>query len=75
MQAFLQIFIALLAIASVWWLIRKMRRPQTPAEPADDPLADVPVPERRGPKGLAGAVAAQEPDDDEPADAFPPPRV
>ena len=72
MQAFLQSVIAIFAIWCAWWLLRRIRR--TPAEPAEaeDPLAEVPAPAKRGPKGLAGAVALEEPDDDGPADTFPP---
>ena len=72
MIAFLQILIAVLAAWSVWWLIRKLLRPRAPAEPADDPLALIPAPRKYGPKGRAGAVAVEEPEDDGPADCFPP---
>jgi hypothetical protein len=74
MEVLLQILVAIVAAWSVWWLIRKMLRPRAPAEPADDPLANVSAPLRRGPKGLAGAVAVEEPepDDDDCHDAYPP---
>src|SRR6266567_1739070 len=62
--AFIQILIVVLAAGSVWWLIRKLLRPRAPAEPADDPLALVPAPQKRGPRGRAAAVAVEEPEDD-----------
>ena len=70
MQALLQVLIAIFAIWGAWWVMRRIR--QAPAEPAEDPLAEVPAPTKRSPKGLAGAVAVSEPEDDGPADAFPP---
>jgi len=74
MEALLQVLIATLSAWFVWRLIRRMLRPRAPAEPADDPLADVSAPVRRGPKGLAGAVAVEEPEpeDDDHHDAYPP---
>ncbi len=74
MAAFLQILIAVLAAWSAWWLIRKLLRPRSPAEPepVDDTLALVPASRKHGPKGQAGAVALEEPDDDDPVDCFPP---
>ena len=77
MQALLQFVIAIFAIWCAWWLLRRIRRNSAELaraeDPlAEDPLAEVPTPTRRGPKGLAGAVALEEPDDDGPADAFPP---
>lgn len=72
MQIWLQILIAALAAWSVWWLIRKMLRPRAPAEPADEPFAEVAAPLKRGPKGRAGAVALEEPEDGDHPDAFPP---
>jgi hypothetical protein len=70
MEAFFQIVIGALAALCVFLLIRKMRQPLAPPEPADEPFADVPAPVRRGPKGLMGAVALDEPDDDGRTDAF-----
>lgn len=72
MQVFLELLILLLAAWLVWSLIRKMVRPQAPAEPADEPFAEVPAPVKRGPKGLAGAVALEEPSDDDSPDVVPP---
>jgi len=77
MSTFLEILSAVLAIWIVWWLVRrmlqrgapaefrKMLRLGTPADPVDDPFASVPAPRRRGPKDKAGAVALEEPDDDD----------
>jgi hypothetical protein len=72
MAAFLQILIAALAAWSAWWLIRRLTRLRAPAEPADDPMALVPASRKSGPRGKAGAVAVEEPSDDDPADCFPP---
>ena len=72
MEAFFQIVIGTLAALCVYLLIRKMLQPRAPAEPAEEPFAGVRGPVRRGPKGLAGAVALDEPDDHNPADGFPP---
>ena len=70
--ALIEILVAVLAVWSVWWFVRGLLRPRTPAEPADDPLSFVPAPRRSGPRGRAGAVAVNEPEDDDPADCFPP---
>jgi hypothetical protein len=68
MSIFLEILIAFLAVWLTWWLVRRMLRPRAPAEPAEDPLASVGAPVKRRPKGRAGAVALEEPDDIDPAD-------
>ena len=39
---------------------------------AEDPFADVSAPLKPSPKGRAGAIAMQEPDDEDVTDAFPP---
>lgn len=72
MELFFQILIGALAAGIVWWMMRKMLRPRAPAEPAEDPLAEVAAPLKRNPKGRSGAVAIAEPDDGEYPDAFPP---
>jgi hypothetical protein len=72
MQLFLQLLIGALAIWLSWALIRKMLRPRAPAGPADDPFAEVSAPLKRNPKGRAGAVAIEEPEEGEQPDAFPP---
>jgi len=66
----MELLIAVAALWLVWRLIVMMLRPHAPAEPAEDPLAEVPVSRKRGPKGRFGAVAVAEPDDDEISDAF-----
>jgi negative regulator of sigma E activity len=72
MQLFLQLQIAALAIWLSWALIRKMLRPRAPAEPAEDPFAEVSAPLKRNPKGRTGAVAIEEPEEGEYPDAYPP---
>jgi hypothetical protein len=71
MSLFIEILLATLAVWCTWWLIRKVLRPRSPAEPADDPFASVGAPVKRGPRGRAGAVAIEEPDDDKPSDYSP----
>lgn len=76
MRIFIQVAIAVLAIWSALWSIRKMlkREAWKGAGPksAGDPFARVPAPRRPNPKGRAGAVALREPENDEPAHAYPP---
>ena len=76
MQMFIQVAIAVLAIWAAWWSIRKMMKREAwkgaPPKSAGDPFARVPAPRKSNPKGRAGAVALEEPDDEEPADAYPP---
>jgi hypothetical protein len=76
MQLFAQIFIAVSVVLFTWWSVRRMFRLQAYDEAADepfaeDPFADVSAPLKPNPKGRAGAVAMEEPDDDI-TDAFPP---
>ncbi|MGH9516736.1 MAG: hypothetical protein ACRD3P_13775, partial [Terriglobales bacterium] len=76
MQFFAKVLIAVLVVCSTWWSIRRMLRLHAPAEPAEepfaeDPFANVSAPLKPSPKGRAGAIAMEEPDDDI-ADAFPP---
>ncbi len=47
-------------VAGVLWLVRFRGRPRATAGPED---SDVPVPLRRGPHPVSGAVALEEPDD------------
>jgi hypothetical protein len=65
----------LVAAVSAWWLIRKMLRPQAPAEPADeladDDFAETSAPLRRNPKGRSGAIAIEEPEADDEPNLFP----
>jgi hypothetical protein len=76
MQLFAQIFIAVLVVIFTSWSIRRMLRLRAYDELADepfaeDPFADVSAPLKQNPKGRAGAIAMEEPDDDI-TDAFPP---
>ena len=70
MQVFFEVFIVVLAAWLVWSLIRKIVRPDTAEEPADEPFREVPARLKRGPKGLAGAVALEEPRPDDSAETF-----
>lgn len=65
MQILLQALIAVVAIFGAWWAIRRMLPSATPIEPAEDPFAEVPAPLKRNPKGKAGSVALEEPQDDD----------
>jgi len=64
MTTFVAVLVALSALWFVWRFVRALFRPRQPAEPVDDPLASVPAPRRRSPKGRSGAVAVEEPEDD-----------
>jgi hypothetical protein len=72
MGAFLEVLTALAPVCLAWWLLRGFLRPQAPADPAEDPFWFVPVPRGMGPKAKSGAVALEEPEEDNPADAYPP---
>jgi hypothetical protein len=72
MSALLEVLTALLAICFTWWVLRRLLRSKAPADPAEDPFSLVPVTRGIGPKGKPGAVALEEPEEDNPADAFPP---
>jgi hypothetical protein len=72
MLAFLEVLTVIAALCLVWWLSCRLLRPKAPADPADDPFSFVPAPRGMGPKGKSGAVALEEPEEDNPADAFPP---
>ncbi len=68
MSGIFQILIALAAIAFVWWFIRHFFfAPSEPTAPVD-PYSEVPAPRRRNPKDRAGAVAVEEPDEEEDQD-------
>jgi hypothetical protein len=76
MQLFAHIFIVVMVVLFTWWSIRRMLQlrayDKAAEEPfAEDPFADVPAPLKPNPKGRAGAVAMEEPNDDI-TDAFPP---
>jgi hypothetical protein len=72
MTAFLEVLTTLAALCPAWWLLRMLLRPKAPADPTEDPFSFVPVPRGMGPKGKSGAVALEEPEEDNPSDAFPP---
>jgi hypothetical protein len=72
MSLFIEILLATFAVWCTWILIRSALRPRSPAEPADDPSAPVGAIVKRGPKGRAGAVAIEEPEDDNQSDYSPP---
>jgi hypothetical protein len=72
MTAFLEVLTVLAILGLAGWFLRRLLRPKAPAEPADDPFSFVPVPRGMPPKGRSGAVALEEPWEDNPADAFPP---
>jgi len=64
---------ALAALFLLWRLFISLFQTEQPGEPIDsveDP--PVPAPRRHRPGSKAGAVALEEPDDDEPNDCFPP---
>jgi hypothetical protein len=77
MQLFIQVLAAVFVVFFTWWSIRRMLQlrayDEAHDEPfAEDPFADVSAPVKPNPKGRAGAIAMQEPDDDDITDAFPP---
>jgi len=76
MASFVQLLLMFAAALSAWWLIRRMLRPQAPAEPADeladDDFAETSAPLRRNPKGRSGAITIEEPEEEDRPDLFPP---
>ncbi len=72
MTVFLEVLTLLLALCLAGWLLHRLLRPKAPADPAEDPFSLVPVPRGMRPKGRSGAVALEEPKEDNPSDAFPP---
>jgi hypothetical protein len=72
MTAFLEVLTVLATLCLAWWFVRKLLRPKAPADPAEEPFSFVTAPRGMRPKGRAGAVALEEPEEDNPADAFPP---
>jgi hypothetical protein len=72
MTAFLEVLTVVLGFCFALWLFRNILRPKAPADPAEDPFSFVPVRRGKGPKGRSGAVALEEPEEDDPSDAFPP---
>ena len=72
MSAFLEVLTALAPVCLAGWLLRRLLRRQAPADSAEDPFSFVPVPRGMGPKAKSGAVALEEQEEDNPADAYPP---
>jgi hypothetical protein len=72
MSAVLEVLTALAALCLAWRLLRILLRPKAAADPAEGPFSFVPVPRGMGPKGKSGAIALEEPEEDNPSDAFPP---
>lgn len=72
MTTFLEALTALAILGLALWFLGRLLRPKAPAEPAEDPFSSVPVPRGMRPKGRLGAVALEEPGEDDTADAFPP---
>jgi hypothetical protein len=70
--SFLEVLTSLAALCLAWWLLRILLRPKAPADPAEEPFSFVPVPRGMRPKGKSGAIALEEPEEDNPSDAFPP---
>jgi len=74
-MVFLEALAALIVLGLLWLWVMSRVQPKAPANPAEDPLSYVPAPHGGGPKGRSGAVALQEPEADDPTDAFPPRRI
>lgn len=76
MSAFLSVLFALIALLLVWRFLASLFQPeraeQVEAPPVDGPFSTVPALRKNSPKGRSGAVALEEPDDDFPADCYPP---
>ncbi len=68
MEIILGIVVAVVAIVAAWWLLRLFLRPRESAEPRDD--SQVPAPLKRGPRPASGAVALEEPYDDDNPDVI-----
>jgi hypothetical protein len=69
---FLEILTVLATLCLALWFLRRFLRLRAPADPAEDPFSFVPAPRGTRPRGRAGAVALEEPEEDNAADAFPP---
>lgn len=72
MTTFLEVLAAIATLYLLWWLLRTLLRPRPPADAAEDPLSFVPAPRGMRPKGKSGAIALEEPEENDPTDAFPP---
>ena len=75
MSTFFESLIAVVAIWFVWRFVSALFQPHQPVDPVDDGFASVPVPRKDSPKGRSGAVALEEPDDDDSVEGFPPPTL
>jgi len=77
MSAFLAVLVPLAALLIVWRVLASLFQGRQPAEPVgtdpiEDPFASVPAFRKTSPKRRSGAAAVAEPEDDIPADCFPP---
>jgi hypothetical protein len=72
MSTLFEILIVVIAVWFVWRSVRSLFQPHQPVDPVDDPFAFVPAPRKDSPKGKSGAVALEEPEDDDSVDGFPP---
>jgi hypothetical protein len=72
MTGILEVLTVLAVLGLAGWFFLRLLRPKAPAEPAEEPFSFVPVPRGMRPRGRSGAVALEEPGEDDPADAFPP---
>ena len=70
MTALIVLLVVAVVLWFVWRFVKALWVPQQPAEPID-PDSRVPVTAKRGPKGRAGAVALEEPDEED-FQSFPP---
>jgi hypothetical protein len=80
MQLFAQISIVVLVVFFTSWSIRSMVQLRAVDEAADEPFAENPfaevaAPLKSNPKERTGAIAMQEPDDNDITDAFPPSKL
>ncbi len=60
------VLLVLFVVLFVGWFVWSLMRPRSPAEPQDE--SEVLAPIGRDPRSNAGAVALEEPDDNDPPD-------
>jgi hypothetical protein len=65
LQVLWQVAIAVLVVWLVFRFVRSRFNPRQPADAIEDPFAVVPSPKKRGPPNRAGAVALEEPEQDD----------